>query len=219
MALGERGYFPSSQQSPFSCTNLLFSASFQEEETHRRTHAANFSSGLYKQDHQRCSHAEPSPAPSSKAIKKQRLLGSDSRWLWRKKSKLRKNSCCFCVCCSRVCAPTPVLTVLWPCHCSEARWGRVLVLMVAVSWVMRHLKQYLSVLTCSWPPQSVPSELCISVWWILWHLDCLSCIMPGDLWRFVLCNYIWEEMLLYGDKMLLCGYSSPDTEVLGLILC
>lgn len=66
MALGERGYVPSSQQSPFSCANLLFSASFQEEETHSRTHAAHFSSGLYKRDHQRCSHTEPSPAPTAK---------------------------------------------------------------------------------------------------------------------------------------------------------
>lgn len=132
------------------------------------------------------SHQEAALAVKLDGVRQQVTVGGES--------KLRKNSCCFCVCCSRVCAPTPVLVLLWPCHCSEAIWGRVLVLMVAVSWVMRHLKQCLSVVTCSRPPQSVPSELCISVWWILWHLDCLSCIMPGDLWCFVLCNYKWEEM-------------------------
>lgn len=38
MALGERYVVPNCQQSPFSCTNSLFSAPFQEPEIRNRTH-------------------------------------------------------------------------------------------------------------------------------------------------------------------------------------
>lgn len=156
MALGERNIVPNSQQSPFSCTKLLFSVSFQELEICSRMHIM-------------VSTGEWQPLPQEKFLyqihhlqsKRKALLISEVYWCQQvsRKKQVKRKVLYFLprkMLPTGVCKASPTGTVLgadpssygnpmqaaWHGHCSEWILGWALVLMVLVPWVMTHLKHY-----------------------------------------------------------------------------